>query len=294
MAERGRILKILGGFYYLMTETGDVLESRARGVLRHQEITPLVGDYVAFRRGDEGTLAYVEEVIDRKNALERPPVANIDQVLLLIPVRKPRYNLFLIDKLLVHYEKIGIEVYIGIAKSDLHEKEAEKINTIYDEAGFVTKKISIHDPSSKYWIQEIMKGKTTAFSGVSGAGKSSWTNELLGLELKTGEVSKKGNRGKHTTRHTELLRSKEGWYLFDTPGFSSIDVDEIPSYELRHYFREFQKPAETCQFQDCLHMNEPGCRVREQVSKKKIAQSRYENYKRLYAELDEKERREWR
>lgn len=294
MKYRGRILKLLGGFYYIEDERKEIFEARARGLFRHQNIKPLVGDYVFFTKGEGEHLSYIEEVISRKNALLRPPVANIDQVLLFVPVKQPKYNLFFIDKLIAYYETLNIEVLLTVSKSDLNIDKAKALYNLYTDAGFKTYILSIHEEKSIERLHSVLIDKTTALAGVSGSGKSTLTNVLLGTDIETQSVSKKNQRGRHTTRHTELLSGPQNMYLFDTPGFSSIELNNIESRALRFGFREFAEYAEECKFLDCTHINEPNCGVLQAVGEEKISKSRYKNYKRLFKDLVEKEKNAWR
>lgn len=294
MTEQGKIIKLLGGFYYIQDQEGKVEESRARGVFRHQKQKPLVGDCVRFSRGEGEELSYVEEILPRKNSLLRPPVANIDQLLLFVPIRFPNYNLYLVDKMIAHYESLEIEVIVVISKADLDLEAAESLRNIYKKAGFSAYLLSENNQEMIEEIKKILFHKTTALAGVSGAGKSTFVNSILDLELETQSVSKKLNRGKHTTRHTELMMGEEGILLFDTPGFSSMDLEEVESTELDELFREFLPFKKQCKFMDCHHINEPKCGVREALKEGEITESRYENYVKIYEELVEKERERWR
>lgn len=294
MIKRGKVVKLLGGFYYVQTDDGHIEETRARGVLRHQNIKPLVGDNVIYTFAEGENLSYVEEVLPRKNHLLRPPVANVDQVLLFIPVRSPKYNLYLIDKLIAYYESLKIEIIITISKSDLNESDSMRLCKIYSHSNFKVFLISEYNDFNFSQLKEQLENKTTALSGVSGAGKSTFTNRLLNKEIQTQSVSKKTDRGRHTTRHTELLSGENGIFLFDTPGFSNLDINEISSEDLDSYFRDFLPYKDTCQFQDCSHLNEPNCQVIHAYKSKLIEQSRYENYIKIYDEIYKKEKEKWR
>ncbi len=294
MKSKGRIIKLLGGFYYIVDEDGKLHESRARGVFRHQKITPVVVYFVEFLEGEDDSLAYIKEVAPRKNILLRPPVANIDQILIFIPIRQPKYNLYLIDRMIAYYESVGVEIIPVISKYDLDEVAAEEVYKIYHHAGFSVFKISTEDPKSIALLRDELKDKTTALAGVSAAGKSTFINNVMGTDLETQSISAKTERGKHTTRHSELLQGEDGIYIVDTPGFSSLDLRALSSGDLRHYFREFTEFAHDCKFLDCKHINEPGCQVRAAWEQGEIKTSRYENYKMFYRELEEMERTAWR
>ncbi|RVU54757.1 ribosome small subunit-dependent GTPase A [Anaerosphaera multitolerans] len=283
---RGKIVKLTGGFYYVNSNS-TIYETRARGNFRNEDIKPLVGDEVEFKY-EKDRLGYIEKIYPRKNMLIRPAVANVDQVLIVIPVKDPKYNLNLVDKLICQYEN-KVDVLIAINKYDLDEEEARYLMEIYRSAGFKTFMISYKYTFTLDLLKDYLKNKTTALSGVSAAGKSTIASYILNREVEVGSVSEKTRRGKHTTRHVELLSGEEGIYLFDTPGFSSFDLDMKPE-DLKDYFREFFIPSKDCKFNDCKHLNEPGCKVVELVNEGKLPRSRYENYKLIYEELKEKER----
>lgn len=280
----GKIIKLTGGFYYI--ESGnEVYETRARGNFRHTNIDPIVGDNVEFKY-EKDNLGYIEKVYPRKNMLTRPKVANVDLTLIVVPVKDPKYNLMLIDKNIIQSEYQEIDVAIVINKSDLDKEEANNLKNIYKNSGFKTFIISTIDNDGIEELKEFLRGKTVALCGVSAAGKSSITSKILEKEVEIGKVSDKTKRGKHTTRHTELLY-KDDIFIFDTPGFSSLDLD-IRSDELKFYFREFRKYEDNCKFNNCNHINEPKCGVKEALKEGKIEETRYENYKYIFNELKER------
>ena len=294
MTMRGRITKLLGGFYYVYAEDHNTYETRARGIFRHRNMKPVVGDFVTLTLDEGDRLNSVEEILPRKNVVLRPPVANVDQMLVFIPVASPKYNLYLVDKLIAYYEYKEIEIYPVVSKFDLDPEEARRVAAIYEQSGYRVFLLSEDAEASVQALESVLHHKTTALSGVSGAGKSTFLNRTLGLDLETSAVSDKNSRGRHTTRHTEIYAGEEGMYLFDTPGFSSIELSEIPSEELADAFREFRDVMGQCKFQNCVHINEPGCAVKAAVEAKKIPESRYENYVKIYEELSEKENTKWR
>lgn len=278
----GKIIKLTGGFYYI--KSGDkIFETRARGNFRHSKVEPIVGDDVEFKQ-EEKTLGYIEKVYPRKNMLTRPKVSNVDLVLIVIPVMDPKYNLVIIDKTIIQAEYEGIDVAIVVNKSDLDEESAKELAKIYKNSGFDTFMISDKDDSIKS-LREYLRGKTVALCGVSGAGKSTITSRILDKDVEIGKVSEKTKRGKHTTRHTEILYN-EDIYIFDTPGFSSLSL-KISEDDLKNYFREF-KNFTSCKFNNCNHIKEPKCAVKDAVDKGEIEKSRYENYLYIYNELKEK------
>lgn len=278
----GKIIKLTGGFYYI--KSGDeVFETRARGNFRHSKVEPIVGDDVEFKY-EEKTLGYIEKVYPRKNMLTRPRVSNVDLALIVIPVLDPKYNLVIIDKTIIQAEHEGIDLAIVINKSDLDEESAEELASIYKNSGFETFVISDKDDNIES-LRAYLHGKTVALCGVSGAGKSTITSRILNKEVEVGKVSQKTKRGKHTTRHTEILYNDD-IYIFDTPGFSSLTL-KIDEEDLKNYFREF-KYFNNCKFNNCNHIKEPKCAVKDAVDRGQIEKSRYENYLYIFNELKEK------
>lgn len=278
----GKIIKLTGGFYYI--KSGDeVFETRARGNFRHSKVEPIVGDDVEFKY-EEKTLGYIEKVYPRKNMLTRPRVSNVDLALIVIPVLDPKYNLVIIDKTIIQAEHEGIDLAIVINKSDLDRESAEELARIYKNSGFDTFVISDKDDNIES-LRAYLHGKTVALCGVSGAGKSTITSRILNKEVEVGKVSEKTKRGKHTTRHTEILYN-EDIYIFDTPGFSSLTL-KIEEEDLKNYFREF-KNFNNCKFNNCNHIKEPKCAVKDAVDRGQIEKSRYENYLYIFNELKEK------
>lgn len=278
----GKIIKLTGGFYYI--KSGDeVFETRARGNFRHSKVEPIVGDDVEFKY-EEKTLGYIEKVYPRKNMLTRPRVSNVDLALIVIPVLDPKYNLVIIDKTIIQAEHEGIDLAIVINKSDLDSESAEELARIYKNSGFETFVISDKDDSIDS-LRAYLHGKTVALCGVSGAGKSTITSRILNKEVEVGKVSEKTKRGKHTTRHTEILYNDD-IYIFDTPGFSSLTL-KIEEEDLKNYFREF-KNFNNCKFNNCNHIKEPKCAVKDAVDRGQIEKSRYENYLYIFNELKEK------
>jgi ribosome biogenesis GTPase / thiamine phosphate phosphatase len=292
--EEGRIIKGISGFYYVSLKDG-LYECKGRGILRKDKIKPLVGDWVTVSNLDArektGTL---EKVLPRNNQLKRPEIANVDQVIIVISLKNPSPSLMLMDKIIVLAEDLGLKVILCINKADLEPEDSsmiEEIKEIYKPAGYPliftsTKKEQGIDP-----LRETLRGKVSVFSGPSGVGKSSLLNAIKpGLKLKTGEVSARIQRGKHTTRHTELiLVGKDSW-IADTPGFGNLDIDEIQPENLRFCFREFLPYMENCKFTSCLHLKEPGCAVKAKVSSGTISQQRYDHYVQFMTTLNEKRR----
>lgn len=279
----GMILKALSGFYYVDDGTGTLTACRGRGKLRHEKLTPLVGDRVSFTPLDNGQGA-LDAILPRKNEFYRPAVANIDQLVIIAAQATPVTDPFLIDRVIAIAEGRGCESIVCINKCDL--APGEDLARIYEKAGFPTLRVSAETGEGMDRLRELITGKVSAFTGNSGVGKSSILNALEpGIVLKTGGVSEKLGRGRHTTRHVELFRLSCGGIVADTPGFSSFDVDKMElcrKEELAGRFREFAPYVDQCRFQDCAHVKEKGCAVLAAVKAGEIAKSRHESYVRLY------------
>lgn len=284
----GTIIKGIGGFYYVDIG-GNVTECRARGKFRRNELTPLVGDRVSVALNADAT-GSIQKIYPRKNFLVRPSVANIDTLVLVSAAATPNPDYSLIDKLLVVAELKEIEGIICINKTDLvSNEETEAFLSVYRRAGYKTVAACAETGRGADELAGLIKGKTTAFAGLSGVGKSSLLSLITGRELAVGGVSKI-ERGKHTTRHVELIAANEG-YVFDTPGFSRLEIEDVKAEELRLLFPEMARLEGQCRFRGCVHMAEPDCAVIEAVKDGKIAESRYKSYKELYDIL--KNIKEW-
>lgn len=284
--ETGRIIKILGGFYYIFSN-GNITECRARGNFRNDKIKPLVGDIAKFRIPEtEEQLGYVEEILDRKNFLVRPPVSNIDQSIVVFAVKDPNPNFILLDKFLINSLLENIEPIICINKIDLDEEKAYEIFKSYEKSGFKVILTSKYKEDTVLELKNALKNRTTVFAGPSGSGKSSLLNVIKpGLNLKTGEISKKLKRGKHTTRHVEMIEIINNGWVVDTAGFSNLDLKGADKYNLKDYYYEFEDYH--CRFSDCIHNKEPGCKVIEAVEKGEISRLRYNNYLKIFSEIKE-------
>ncbi|ULG75097.1 ribosome small subunit-dependent GTPase A [Macrococcus brunensis] len=281
----GLIYKALSGFYYVES-AGESFQCRARGVFRKKGLSPLVGDRVKFQIENE-IEGYITELLPRKNELIRPPVANIDQVLIVMSAKEPDFSLNLIDKFLVIVESYDIMPSLIVTKKDLlTEKEEAVIQgklEYYQSIGYSTHLISNLEDQSE--LLHLLVPGINVLSGQSGVGKSSLINAVRPeSNLETGVISNALNRGKHTTRHVELIRTSEG-YIADTPGFSSLDYAHIDKYMLKNCFPEFVAAAEECKYRECLHVNEPKCAVKSSVGET-ILQSRYDHYLQMMNEIE--------
>ena len=275
---RGRIYKGIGGFYYVSTDNGEIIECKARGKFRKEHIIPMIGDFVEIEV--EKGKGFISEIYPRDNSLVRPPVSNIDLVVVVAATKSPDPAPFVIDKMLLNSELNGINAIVCINKSDL--SDASELKTIYENAGYKTVTVSAQTGEGLDELFEIIKGKTAAFAGVSGVGKSTILSSFMDTKLETGSVSEKISRGRHTTRHVELFKAPGGGYVLDTPGFSSIEPEDVTAEELSLYFPEIQAVMGQCRFRGCAHIDEPDCAVKELLNNGGIAESRYQSYKEIY------------
>lgn len=282
---KGQIIKALSGFYYVASED-EIFQTRARGNFRNRKITPLVGDEVIFESSNQ-TDGYLLEIFPRKNELVRPPVANVDQGVVVTSLVEPNFSYNLLDRFLVTLEYEGIEPIIFLTKADLVKDLAamKAIEETYQAIGYhvITSKAEGEDLLE---LQRYFPERITVFMGQSGAGKSTLLNRIVPeLALETGVISESLGRGKHTTRHVELLPICDG-LVADTPGFSSIDFLEIEAVELPKLFPDFLAVAANCRFRECMHLNEPDCAVKQGVAANEIAETRYKNYVQFLEEIE--------
>ena len=284
----GRIVKGISGFYYVFVAGSGIYECKAKGAFRKQQIKPLVGDLVEIDvLSEENHLGNVVEILPRKNALIRPAVANVDQALVIFATDSPKPNLNLLDRFLVMMAYQDVPVQICFNKEDLGaDDEKQQLRGIYEKAGYPVHFTQATTGQGEAEIFALLQGKTTTVAGPSGVGKSSLINGLQDhTTMETGNISEKIGRGKHTTRHSELIPIAEDSFIMDTPGFSSMYVPEIEAGQLWEYFPEFVPHEPECRFQGCAHIGEPDCGIKEALARGEIAQSRYDNYKLLYEEL---------
>ena len=290
---QGKIIKGIAGFYYVHVVESGVYECKAKGVFRKEKIKPLVGDNVRIEILDEeNKTGNIVEIFPRKNELIRPAVANIDQALVVFAVTKPTPHFNLLDRFLVMMERKEIPVVLCFNKKDIATSpEIAELEAIYEKCGYPIVFTSALEQENIEEIRRLLLKKTTAIAGPSGVGKSSLINLLQNqVQMETGTISRKIERGKHTTRHSELIAVDADSYIMDTPGFSSLYVNDFEKEELKYYFREFASYEGQCRFQGCDHVHEPGCAVKEALEEGKIHPIRYKNYLEMYTELKEKKR----
>ena len=287
---QGRVIRGIAGFYYVQTSQG-IYECKAKGIFRKQKIKIIPGDYVVIEvLSEEEKTGNIEKLIDRKNELIRPVVSNVDQALVVFAASNPKPNYNLLDRVLLLMAEQEVDVLLMFNKCDLiTEEEKEEIKSIYKDCGC---KLFFTSSSKQIGIQELkeeLAGKTTVLAGPSGVGKSTTINLLQSeVSMETGAVSEKIARGKHTTRHAELILVEEDTYIVDTPGFSSLYTFDIEKEHLREYYKEFEDLNQSCRFLGCLHYKEPDCAVKEQVEAGEISKIRYENYIQILEEIKEK------
>ena len=290
---QGKIIKGIGGFYYVHDGIGKVYECRAKGIFRNRGIKPLVGDDVEISVLDEEKATdNLDEILPRKNRLIRPAVSNVDQAVVVFAITDPMPNLNLLDRFLVMMERQEVPVSICFNKIDLVDAaEQEKLRAIYEPAGYPVHFISTYEKSGLEEFHRLIIGKTTVLAGPSGVGKSSITNFIQPeAQMETGGISEKIRRGKHTTRHSELFFVEESTYMMDTPGFSSLYIEDLEPEALKDFFPEFEAYEDECRFLGCVHIGERECGVKTAVQEHKIGQSRYDNYRLMYQELKEKKK----
>ncbi|UFU00984.1 ribosome small subunit-dependent GTPase A [Radiobacillus kanasensis] len=292
MAE-GRIIKALSGFYYVQSDNR-VFQCRGRGVFRKNKVTPLVGDVVDFDESNPGE-GYIQKVYSRKNELVRPPIANIDQAVIVTSASQPDFSTLLLDRFLVLIESKNIQPIIFVSKMDMvSEDEAKRIlqcKEDYEKIGYPVQLITTKDPDQMNEIVPYFKEKITVIAGQSGVGKSSMLNTINPVfNLETNEISESLGRGKHTTRHVELLEVSGG-LVADTPGFSSLEFNELELEELPDCFPEMRERRDECKFRGCMHNKEPKCAVKAAVDSGEIPTYRYEHYLSFVEEIQSRKPR---
>lgn len=311
---QGKIIKGIAGFYYVhytqnennrynedskdnkdheYKERAGIYECKAKGIFRKEQRKPLVGDDVEFDvLSQEEKTGNIIEILPRRNELVRPAVANIDQALVIFAITRPSPNLNLLDRFLIMMERQGLKSIICFNKQDIaSEEEKENLSRAYETCGYQVLFASALEQESIRQLKELLQHKTTTVAGPSGVGKSSLINRLQpGIQMETGAISEKIARGRHTTRHTELISLGEGAYIMDTPGFSSLGLFDMTKEELGNYYPEFRQYEEKCRFQGCAHIHEPDCAVKKALQDGAVSQIRYDNYVLLYEELKRQKR----
>lgn len=290
---KGKIIKGIAGFYYVKCGDGKIYECKAKGIFRKDRRKPLVGDEVMLEITDaDARLGTITELLDRKNKLARPAVANVDQALVVLAAALPEPNPGLLDRFLIQMEYQDIPTLICFNKADLaKEAKLTRLAGIYESAGYRVLITSALKKQGIDALREALTGKVTTVAGPSGVGKSTLINCLQDRTvMATGAVSEKIERGKHTTRHSQLIEITKDTYIFDTPGFSALSVEELLPEELTRCFPEFAGYEKQCRFMGCAHIHEPDCGVKEALAAGKISKVRYDDYVSLYTECKNKRR----
>ena len=292
---QGLIIQNISNLYQVKVKD-TIYETTARGKLKKEEITPVVGDLVEIMITDEDKKkAVIEEIYERKVYIKRPKLANITQIVFVVSSKDPKPDLLMLDKQLTFAEYVGVDAVIILNKTDLDkQQEFENIKQIYTKIGY---KVILTGAKQRKGIDElknVLKNNVNAFSGNSGVGKSTLINGIFDRDVtQEGEISKKNKRGKNTTTAIKLYEIDDNTYIADTPGFSTFDISEIESKELYHYFKEFGQFEENCEFIGCTHIKEENCGIKKAVENGEIDKARYDRFCRIYQELKEKEERKW-
>lgn len=285
---KGKIVKGIAGFYYVYTRQLGLLECKAKGAFRKDGIKPLVGDDVCVDViSQEEKTGNIEQILPRRNALIRPAVANVDQALVIFAAAKPKPNFNLLDRFLLMMEYQQVPTVICFNKTDMvSEEQMEQLRQIYKASGYPLLFASAKEEKGILQIRELLGQKTTVVAGPSGVGKSSIVNLVQkDTHMETGGISEKIERGKHTTRHSQLIPVDTDTFILDTPGFSSLYALGIEEEQLKEFFPEFAKYEPYCKYQGCMHKKEPQCGVKDAVAEGKISESRYENYRLVLEEI---------
>lgn len=290
---KGFIIKNVTNTYFVMSEN-KIYECSVRGKIKQETLSPTVGDNVNFEIVDENkNIGVINEIVERKNYIRRPKIANIDEIIFVISTKLPKADLLMLDKQLAFAEYMNIQAKIIINKIDLDEKMAKEIEEIYSKIGY---EVVMTNTITKEGIDDVMNKNTEnepkiiVLAGNSGVGKSSLINSILNREVTvSGKVSTKNKRGKNTTTITSLYEIKENVYIADTPGFSTFDIEEIEAVDLNYYFKEFREYIDKCEYQGCSHIKEQKCGIKEALEQGKISNKRYQNYVKIYEDLKYKE-----
>ncbi len=297
---KGRIIRLLAGFYYVTAQDGKIYECKAKGSFRNDGIKPLVGDFCIIRKVEESDpdpdalpVGNIEKILERQNELLRPPVANVDQALVVFALKAPDPNFTLLDTFLLRLQLQDIPVIIAFNKTDLDEDGTlrEQVKERFAHTGYPICFLCVKQEQGIEELKQLLEHKCTALAGPSGVGKSSLINKLASQRvMETGKISKKTARGKHTTRHSELICAGEDTYLFDTPGFTSLGTQELSKEDIAKGFIEIGKWEDECRFAGCSHISEPDCGVKKKLAEGLISPMRYESYVKMYQECRERKR----
>lgn len=293
---KGLIIENKSNLYFIEAEDNKIYSATARGKFKNDNLTPVVGDYVEFEIiSDNSETAVIENIEERKNYIKRPRMSNLMQIIFVVSCKHPKPDLLLLDKQLAFAEFLHIKPIIVLNKVDLDEKnEFENISNIYSKIGYAVIKTNAKDGVGVSVLKKLLKENISAFSGNSGVGKSSLINDLFKDDITLeGEISQKNKRGKNTTTGIKLYKLEEDSYIADTPGFSTFDIFEIPYRELDKYFVEFKDKIDNCRYVGCSHIKEDECGIKEEVESGEININRYNNYKKIYEELKDKEEHKW-
>ena len=291
MKIKGRIINIVSNIFYVEVED-KIYESTSRGIFKTKEEKPVVGDNVLIEV--ENKKGNILEIVDREKYIKRPKMANLTQLVLVVSSKNPMPDLLMLDKQLAFAEFLNVKPIIVINKIDLNEEEAGNIEKIYSNIGYTVIKTNAKGNINIEELKKHLEGNISGFSGNSGVGKSTLINSIFEKEKTLeGEISKKNSKGKNTTTSVKLYKVGEDAYIADTPGFSNYDIYEIPYKELYKYFIEFNEHIEECEYQDCTHIKEEICGIKEALKEGNISDSRYNNFKKIYEELKDKEEHKW-
>ena len=293
---QGKIIRGIAGFYYVNVPGAGMAECKAKGIFRNRGVKPLVGDDVCLEiletQDDGKLLGNITEIVERKNQLIRPAVANIDQAVVIFAASFPKPNLNLLDRFWLMMEMQNIPTVICFNKADDKERaEIEELAAHYDKSGCRVCLASAVSGEGIEELRHILLGKTTVFAGPSGVGKSSVMNALFPeAKMETGEISEKIKRGKHTTRHSELFYLGQNTYAMDTPGFTSLSLPDIEKEQLKEYYPEFSGYRDSCRFLGCVHINEPDCQVKKALAEGRVSRVRYDNYRQFFEEISSRKK----
>lgn len=291
---RGKIIRAVGGFYFVWCyEDSHIYQCRARGIFRKDSFKPLTGDDCSFRLTQaQDVEGYVETIGKRRNQLIRPPVANVDQALVVFALTSPEPNLSLLDRFLIEMRRQNIPSVICFNKKDLADEERIlELAEVYSRCGCRVLTVSVLKQDGLEEVRNLMKGKTTVLAGPSGVGKSSLTNFLCpDARMEVGALSERTERGKQTTRHAELFAIGDNTFFLDTPGFSSLELRGLKREDVKDFFPEFSEHEPYCRFQGCMHIHEPECGIKDAVNEGQISRARYDSYLQLVQELSDTRR----